>query len=182
MKLDMVFTDFLMSPIEGAFFIDAITDWGSLVRNDRSGELWCILDAPRIGGLYLDLRHGGLLYFVDNGPEVFVSLRHFPAGKQPLRAVVSYDSNRGVGIFLGHGFPRKWIDTTWTAADSNLNTRVTPWRGRKGNFGAGVEVRTMAGFAKSTSERASNNLLRGEHPPLPAERLELEELVKRIYY
>lgn len=180
-KLDMYFPGFLVTPSEGAFYIHAATSWGDFINIENRDELWCILDAPSVGGLYLDISKGGLRYFVDNGPEVFVSLKGFPTGQQSLKAVVSYNSQSGVGIYMGHGQPRHWKEATWEPADRRPKSRITFWRGRRGDFGAMTLTRRIAGFAKSTSEKASNNLLSGNHPALPSERLELEELVTRFY-
>lgn len=181
MDMDIIFPGFLMTPDEGAFYVDALAGWGDFKKETNTTGLWCIFDAEGIGGLYLDLNRGGLAYFVDTGPEGYISLKGFPYGEQRLRVVVSYDSSVGLGIYMGQGKQPFKQASSWTPTSSSNPSKVTFWRGRKGDFGAPTKTRLMAGFAKKVTESGANKLLSGSNPIIPSERLELENLVRQYY-
>lgn len=181
MDMDIIFPGFLMTPDEGAFYVDAIAGWGDFIKEKDTTGLWCIFDAVGIGGLYLDLNRGGLAYFADTGPDGFISLKGFPYGEQRLRAVVSYDSSADLGIYMGHGKQHFKQASSWTPSSSLTPSKITFWRGRMGNFGAATKTRLMAGFAKKVTESGANKLLNGGNPIVPPERLEMENIVRQYY-
>ena len=161
--------------------VDALAEWGDFIKEKNTTGLWCIFDAVGIGGLYLDLNRGGLTYFADMGPEGFVSLKSIPSGEQRLRVVVSYDSSADLGIYMGQGMQRFKQAKKWSPPSSLTPSKVTFWRGRKGDFGAATKTRLMAGFAKKVTESGANRLLSGSNPIIPPERLELENIVRQYY-
>jgi len=164
MDMDIIFPGFLMTPDEGAFYVDALARWSDFIEEKNTTGLWCIFDAIGIGGLYMDLNRGGLTYFSEMGPEGFVSLKGIPSGEQRLRVVVSYDSSADLGICMGHGKQHFKQASSWTPSSS-----LTP------------RTRLMAGFAKKVTESGANKLLNGGNPIVPPERLEMENIVRQYY-
>ena len=182
LSLDQVFPAFLVTPYEGAFYIEASTCWGDLTRSARLTGLWPILDAEGIGRILLDLDQNAILLILDCGVHHSVELPDYPPGDHVLKLVVSYDSNSGIGLYMGHRMPRAKIAAGWNTEHTSTTTgRITFFQGRNGSFGAPVKIKRIAGFAKSLTESAANKLLSGKQPIIPQERLPLEEVVLMYY-
>jgi predicted nucleic acid-binding protein len=182
LKPDQFVRGFFNGPDEGSIYLVLKSCWGSLIRNYRLRGLWCLLDSPGIGGLYLDLDQGGLSYFADNGPSCFASLHDCPDGDSDLVVVVTYKADAGLAIFRGHGKAKGELEGTWSPGEMPPGTRQTNLlSGRRGDFQACAGVIMAAGFQKHRSERAANNLIDRGHPVIPAESISLEEIAQLFW-
>lgn len=176
-----LFPGFLATSREGSIYYHVEAYWHGLCRMSQYDRMYCISDIPNIGGLYLSTKSGDLVYISESGCKVSVSMKEIPKDNEDVQIVVSYSCESGISIYLGYRGKQKSESCNWSHSHYLSATKILIGRGKYGEFGAAMGVRTIAGFPTKLSEKGANNLMGEKLPPHPWDRLDIADVVRNIY-